>query len=172
MESLGSISIWINKVQAGDEAAIRQLWNQYFPQLVQFARKRLRHSDARMADEEDVALSAFDSYCRHAEQGDYPNLCDLDSLWNLLVTITARKAAHLLRAGVRKKRGSGNGTSLSLSGRKLDALKIDHILSREPDPEFVALMAEECTHLIGALSDRSIADALSYCPVAFLQSLS
>jgi hypothetical protein len=55
----------------------------------------LRATSRRVADEEDVALSAFDSFCAGAERGRFPDLKDRDNLWALLVTITARKAADL-----------------------------------------------------------------------------
>jgi hypothetical protein len=45
-----------------------------------------------VADEEDVALSAFNSFCLGAEQGHFAQLFDRDNLWRGLVTITARKA--------------------------------------------------------------------------------
>jgi hypothetical protein len=54
-----------------------------------------------VADEEDAALSAFDSFCRRAEQGQFPDLKDRDGLWALLVVLTAHKAADLLRDGRR-----------------------------------------------------------------------
>ena len=41
-----------------------QLWDTYFLRMVEVARLEApRHPD-RMADEEDVALSAFKSFCR------------------------------------------------------------------------------------------------------------
>ena len=55
-----------------------------------------------------MALSAFDSFCRNAERGRFPQLADRDSLWRLLVVITARKAAHLVRDETRQKRGGGD----------------------------------------------------------------
>src|SRR5262249_15593297 len=48
---------------------------------------------------------AFDSFCRRAEAGSFPRLADRDSLWRLLVTITARQAGQLLRGEGRQKRG-------------------------------------------------------------------
>ncbi len=59
------------------------------------ARTGLRGAARRVADEEDAALSAFDSFCRRAAQGQFPDLKDRDGLWALLVVITARKAAEL-----------------------------------------------------------------------------
>src|SRR6516162_5737990 len=93
----GSITYWLHQLQAGDQEAAQELWNRYFQRLVGLARSKLRGAPRRVADEEDVALSAFDSFCRHAEQGRFPDLADRDGLWRLLVVMTSRKSAHLLR---------------------------------------------------------------------------
>ena len=47
----------------GDPEAIERLWADYFQRLVGLARKMLPKSARREADEEDVALSAFQSLC-------------------------------------------------------------------------------------------------------------
>lgn len=154
MESSGSVSGWIRKLQGGDEAAVRPLWERYFQQLVQLARKKLQRSPRGAADEEDVALSAFDSFCRHAKKGQYPDLNDRDSLWRLLVTITARKAMHLQRDASRKKRCPIH-KGLTRAGRS-DVPDLAAIFSREPEPGFAALMAEECTCLINGLKDHNL----------------
>src|SRR4051812_34565394 len=105
MTSDGSVSRWIDRLPLGDPAAVRQLWQRYFHRLVSLARKKLAHAPRGMADEEDVALSAFDSFCRQAEQGRFPDLADRDGLWRLLVVMTGRKASHLRRDETRLKRG-------------------------------------------------------------------
>src|SRR5262245_9588821 len=92
MSSDGSVTRLLSPIQSGDLAAIQQLWERYFLRLVELARKKLQGAPRRAADEEDVALSAFDSFCRCARQGRFPDLCDRDSLWRLLVTFTVRKA--------------------------------------------------------------------------------
>src|ERR1700730_12791590 len=92
MASDQSISHWIGQLQSGDPAAAQQLWEHYFRRLLARARKRLKGRPLRGADEEDVALSAFDSFCRGAEQGRFPQLVDRDDLWRLLLVITERKA--------------------------------------------------------------------------------
>ena len=89
MLSNGSVSHWIVQLKAGNQAAAQELWEDYFQRLVRLARRRLRGRSRRAADEEDVALSAFDSFCRGAEQGRFPRLTDRDNLWRLLVVITA-----------------------------------------------------------------------------------
>ena len=62
MSSDGSVSRWIGGLQGGDPQAVVQLWQRYFHRLVGLARGKLRELPRRMADEEDVALSAFDSF--------------------------------------------------------------------------------------------------------------
>jgi DNA-directed RNA polymerase specialized sigma24 family protein len=149
----GSVTRWIDQLQLGDSAAVQQLWQRYFHRLVGLARKKLADAPRRVADEEDVALSAFDSFCRHAEQGQFPNLADRDGLWRLLVVITARKAGHLRRDQARHKRGGGlMEGSESEEGQGV----LQEILSREPDPAFAALAAEEHRRLMEALSDEEL----------------
>jgi DNA-directed RNA polymerase specialized sigma24 family protein len=143
MASEGSITGWLGRLQAGDSAAVQQVWERYFRRLVGLARQRLRGAARQAADEEDVALSAFESFCRHAEQGRFPGLHDRDGLWRLLVVLTSRKAAHLVRDEGRRKRGGGaDGTA-----------DLERVLSREPDPEFAAQVAEECRRLLRRLGD-------------------
>ena len=153
MSSHGSVTRWLGRLQAGDPSAAQQLWQRYFQRLVGLARQKLRGAPRRAADEEDVALSAFDSFCRNAEQGRFPELADRDSLWQLLVVITARKASHLLRDENRQKRRAeveagppGEPAAGSLS----------EILSREPSPEFAAQAADECERLLSNLNDPDL----------------
>lgn len=146
MRPEGSVSRWLGPLQEGDPAAVQQLWERYFQHLVELARRKLERAPRRAADEEDVALSAFESFCRSARQGRFPQLNDRDSLWRLLVVITARKAAHLRRDEGRRKRG----------GDRAETPGLEHLLSREPDPEFAACVAEECQRLLHALGDAEL----------------
>jgi DNA-directed RNA polymerase specialized sigma24 family protein len=150
MSSEGSVSRWLGPLRKGDPAAVEQLWQRYFHRLVGLARGRLRTAARRAADEEDVALSAFDSFCRNAEKGNFPNLTDRDSLWRLLAVIVGRKAAHLARDEGRLKRGGGTGP-VEDEGETLARL-----LSREPTPELAAQLAEECQRLLGVLADPEL----------------
>src|SRR5690349_4606330 len=87
-----SVTRWIGSLKAGDADAAQRLWERYFGALVRLAYARLRGAPRAAADEEDAALSAFDSFCRGAARGRYPRLDDRDDLWRLLVVITERKA--------------------------------------------------------------------------------
>src|ERR1700733_12046594 len=145
MSSDGSVTRWIDQLQVGDDAAAQQLWQRYFHRLVGLARKKLADAPRQAADEEDVALSAFDSFIRNAEQGRFPDLTGRDTLWRLLVVITARKAGRLVRDQARLKRGGGvvQGDSAA-EGPGL----LEEVLSREPDPAFAAAAADEHRRLM------------------------
>jgi hypothetical protein len=58
-------------------------------------------------DEEDVALSAFDSVIEGVGQGRFPRLDDRDDLWRILVAIARRKVIDELRRQDRGKNGGG-----------------------------------------------------------------
>jgi hypothetical protein len=75
-----SVSLWIRQLEAGDHAAAQKLWQRYFRRLVGLARKKLQDACRRAADEEDVALSAFTSFCKAAQAGRFPQLADRHDL--------------------------------------------------------------------------------------------
>jgi DNA-directed RNA polymerase specialized sigma24 family protein len=159
-----TVTDWVRRLQQGDADAAQNLWERYFRRLVGLARVRLAGLPRRAAaDEEDVALSAFDSFCRGSEQGRFPRLQDRDELWRLLVTITARKAGCLIRDERRQKRGGGAvGGESALPGQAgSDALaSFEQVISEEPTPLFALQVAEEYERLLSCLGDaelRSIA---------------
>ena len=157
MSSSGSITAWIDRLQAGDRAAVQKLWQGYFQRLVTLARKRLRAAPRGMADEEDVALSAFDSFCRGAEQGRFPQLADRDDLWRLLLVITERKAIDLINHEKAQKRGGGDVRHEgSLGGDSSAAAPFDLLAAPEPTPEQVALVADECRRLLEVSEDDKL----------------
>ncbi len=61
----GSITGWLGDLKEGDQAAAQPLWEHYFSKLVTVARTKLRRMRKSTADqdEEDAALSAFNSFC-------------------------------------------------------------------------------------------------------------
>src|SRR5262249_17794515 len=106
-EAERSVTQWIESLKAGDAHAAQNLWQRYFEALVRQARVRLRPAPKAVADGEDAALSAFDSFGRGGARNRYPQLHDRDDLWRLLVVITERKAVDQARRQRRKKRGAG-----------------------------------------------------------------
>jgi DNA-directed RNA polymerase specialized sigma24 family protein len=148
------ITLWLRSLEAGDGEAAEKLWRHFFDDLVRLAWARLRAAPKAVADEEDAALSAFDSFCRGATRGCYPRLHDRDDLWRLLVVITERKAIDQAQRERRQKRGGGKilGTPDLPDGDRL----VRGAVLQEPTPEFAALMADECRQLLGRLRDDSL----------------
>ncbi len=142
------------RLKAGESAAARPLWEAYFGRLVVMARRKLGGRPPAVADEEDAALSAFDSFCRRARDGRFPDLNDRDDLWQILLMLTVRKAVNLLRRQGRLKRGGGQVKRASELSADDDVLA--EVLGREPTPELAAQAAEEVGRLLDGLGDAEL----------------
>jgi RNA polymerase sigma factor (sigma-70 family) len=155
----GSVTVWLASLKSGkaEAEAAQKLWHRYFEALVRLARDRLHAAPKAMADEEDAALSAFDSFIRGAARGRYPQLDDRDDLWRLLVVITERKALDQARHEHRQKRG---GKKIRGRFDQPDADKssggLADLAAPEPTPEFAAQVADECRRLLVSLRDESL----------------
>jgi hypothetical protein len=79
-----SVTHWLDGVKAGDDADIQRIWDRYFQRLVQLASSRLPRHARRMVDEEDIAISAFRSFCDRVGRGQFPDLAHRDHLWRVL----------------------------------------------------------------------------------------
>jgi DNA-directed RNA polymerase specialized sigma24 family protein len=134
----GSITRWIGLLKVGDGAAAQPLWKAYFCRMVGLARQRLRGAPCRAADEEDVALSAFDSFFAAAATGRFPQLADRRNLWPLLVSITTHKCVDLVRRESRRKRGGAAAPA---------NVAFDDLIGHEPTPSFAAQLTEEVERL-------------------------
>jgi DNA-directed RNA polymerase specialized sigma24 family protein len=159
MPSTGSVTLWIGRLKAGDHSVAQQLWERYFRRLVGLARHKLDGRPRGAADGEDVALCAFASFCRGANEGRFPQLHDRDDLWHLLVAITAHKATNLVRHEARQKRGNGavlDEAALAGRGNRGAETGLEQVLGREPTPEFALQMAEACQRLLGCLGDDTL----------------
>ena len=157
MASEGSVTRWLGEIKAGDEIAAENLWQRYFAQLVRLCRKKLAGHPRRAADEEDVALSAFDSFCRGMQEGRFPQLRDRDNLWRLLIIVAARKAIDYLKFERREKRGGGkiySESELAADGHWESLGSLEQVVGTEPTPEFAALVAEERERLLSCLDDE------------------
>jgi DNA-directed RNA polymerase specialized sigma24 family protein len=152
MNTGNSVTQWISGLKQGDPSAEQALWEAYFRRLMGLAQARLRNAPRRIADEEDVALSAFDSFCRGARAGRFPRLDDRDDLWQILVMITVRKAIDLHNYEGRQTRGMGKVRSLTELARE----GFEAIGGEEPSAELVAQLTEEYQRLMAQLGDSTL----------------
>jgi DNA-directed RNA polymerase specialized sigma24 family protein len=142
MDTTGSVTRLLRDLQAGDEQAVGPLWERYFQRLAAAAKARLGDARWGAGDHEDVALSAFHSFCQRLEHGRLPDLDGRQELWRVLVVITRRKAISWLRHETAVKRGGGKIRSQSL---------LENIVSAEPSPDFVAEFLEDVDRLLNLL---------------------
>ena len=79
MNSAGSVTLYLQQLKAGQQAALQKLWEVYFGRMVGLARKRLQGAPCQMEEGEDAALSAFHSFCDRVGRGQFPKLVDRGS---------------------------------------------------------------------------------------------
>jgi DNA-directed RNA polymerase specialized sigma24 family protein len=156
MTQQDSVTLWLEGIKAGDNADIQRLWDRYFQQLVRLASSRLPRHARRILDGEDVAISAFRSFCDRVGKGQFPDLADRDHLWRVLFAITVRKAVGTVRYQTREKRGGGHVLGESAMGGGNDPSDkegLSRFLSREPTPDDAAEFADELEGLFSKLDD-------------------
>jgi DNA-directed RNA polymerase specialized sigma24 family protein len=151
------ISQWLLHLAEGDDEVAQKIWNDYFGKLVRLARRKLEGIPSRDADEEDVALSAMNSFYRGMALHKFDEVHNRDDLWKLLVTITARKAVARRRSFFAQKRGGGRVRGESIFGQPEDETDgLAGILGTEPTPELAAGVAENCQKMLDQLQDQTL----------------
>ena len=160
MSSESPISMWIDELKAGDPQAAQMIFEQYFQRVIRLAQRKLQGTPRRMADEEDVALSAFHSFCRGAERGRFPQLEDRDDLWTILAMIASRKSIDQIQYQQRQKRGSGrvHGESIFVAAGDDRPQGLADFAPTAPHPDGLQGLADACEHLLDKLDDDSLRD--------------
>lgn len=133
----------------GDEDAAVVIWNAYYDRLVRLTRKKLDSMPRRAADEEDVALSAIQSFLGGAKAGRLAPR-DHDEMWRLLATIAVRKATAQLRKHYAEKRGGGQVRGDSA----FDAM---HVVGSDQGESLDTLaphLGSACGELLASLDDE------------------
>ena len=80
------VTAWIESLRRDEATATQQLWEQYYRRLLDLAARRLPSNIRREFDEEDVALSAIDSFDVITSFPDRPTLA---SNWKKAATEAA-----------------------------------------------------------------------------------
>jgi DNA-directed RNA polymerase specialized sigma24 family protein len=157
VSSTGSVTWWLGELKRGNLAATQPLWERYFRRLVERAYRSLAGIPRRAADEEDVALSAFNGFCQAVAQGRFPRLEDRQDLWQVLLVITDRKARDLAKYEGRAKRGGKKVLDeAALTDPTAGASPLAQIVAQEPGPELATQVAEEFQRLLRLLKDAEL----------------
>ena len=154
-----SLSVWISDLEAGDSVAAQKVFEHFFERLIALAKTKISDGLRRAADEEDVALSALNSFFHGAAKGRFPRLSDREDLWRLLLVITSRKAADHANRELAQKRGGGKvrGESVFLSPNQTDPQKgIDQHIPAAPSQEFFGDVVTVCEDLFESLDSPEL----------------
>jgi DNA-directed RNA polymerase specialized sigma24 family protein len=152
------VTLWIDQLRQGDDLAVRSLWEHFFRRLHELAKHKLRLKTRTAYDEEDAAQSAFHSVCAGIIAGRFPELHDRDSLWRLMLAITAQKVSNRHRYDQQQRRDvrrNLSGSVLTNASEDFGAGDI-HISSREPTPEFAVEFVDVCERLLQGLEDATL----------------
>lgn len=150
------ITAWVEELAAGDSQAATHLWDAYFERIARLAKLRLKPSLRRVSDEEDVAASVFASLCDGIAQGRFPELASRDNLWQLLATMTARKAIDVANRAQRQKRGGGNVRGESIFLAADGEFGFEQLVAVADSPDFEAQLVEEVQERLDVLADADL----------------
>lgn len=140
-------SQWISALQQGNEQAAEQLWKDCFSKALRLAKKRMAGLRLRAVDEEDIAISAMNSFCNMAKKERENPIADLAELWKILATIINRKVGKERQrqyAGKRQEyRLAGeSGVSPAYADQGEVPLGLDQFAGRETPPELLVELEE------------------------------
>jgi DNA-directed RNA polymerase specialized sigma24 family protein len=158
MEDHGSVTRLIHDLRsetpAVRELAARMVWERYFRDLLQLARKSIDRRIRRREDEEDVLQSMYKSFCIRLRRGEF-ELLDRDALWGLLVTITLCKARNLGHKYHRAKRNVDLEQAQPVVSDNADwpQWALDEMDASGPTPAEAAVLSEALEHRLQTLVD-------------------
>jgi RNA polymerase sigma factor (sigma-70 family) len=162
MDQDGSVTRLIQLIRSHDPAvrdrAAQLIWQRYFRNLLELARKNLDRRVRRRVDEEDVLQSMFQSFCVRQGRGEF-ELADRDELWRLLVTITLRKARNAVNKHGRGKRDIGReqDTALMVGDEPIwPGWALEQMDAAGPSPAEAAVLNEELERRLEALADPEL----------------
>ena len=149
--STESVTEWLGMLKAGDAVVGQQLWQRYVERLLRLASRKLGNASKRVADEEDVVLSAFNALLQGVAEGRFVQIDDRDDLWQLLLMLTERKAIGVRRREQAEKRGGGEVRGESA----LDGPPgLGQVAGAEPTPEFAAQLVEDFAQRLATLGEQ------------------
>lgn len=139
---------WLAALRAGESRATRRLWELYFEKMVRLARRKLDRTHRLARDEEDIALSAFKSFCLGLQGGKFSRKTDSLELWPILMTLTLNKAIDHIRHTNRQKRKSPQAT------QPPDSIQIlEQVAGNQPLPELEVAARESFQWLLDQLGN-------------------
>lgn len=139
----------VQRLDAGDEQAAREVFYRYSQRLTGLARNRLGRGLRPKLDPEDIVQSVFRSFFTRQAKGQF-EFTGWEDLWTVLAVITLRKCGrqaetfHAACRDIRREWPAAPDSSASP-----DAYAA---VTREPTPDEVAICAETLERLATAMN--------------------
>lgn len=153
--SEGSVTILLGRLRDQDPEAAGAILRRYADALVRFVRTRLAAPLRPKVDPEDVVQSVFGSFFRCA--ANFPDLSDRNDLWQVLLMLTSRKSATVVRyfcASRRDVRREVEPAHRGLAPLAPEAVEEERsLIDDEPSPEAAVAFADEVDRLLRRLDE-------------------
>jgi RNA polymerase sigma-70 factor (ECF subfamily) len=136
------------RLRAGDQAAVREVFERFVDKLIRLARGQFDAVLRRKVDPEDVVQSAYKSFFLRYEAGKL-EVESWSNLWGLLTMITMRKCLDQVqyhRAQCRDVQRE--------AAAQADAPPWWEAVAREPTPQEAAILVETVEQLLRDLDEK------------------
>jgi RNA polymerase sigma-70 factor (ECF subfamily) len=140
---------FLSRLQAGDDAAARELFQRFASRLLALARCRFGGGLRHKVDPEDVVQSAYKSFFRCYDEGKI-EVVSWDSLWGLLTLITLRKCADRVAYHRAERRDAAREVAPPPDAEGAPWLEP---FGREPTPLEAAELGETVERLFAVLDE-------------------
>lgn len=115
--SIGSVTVWVKQLPAGDLAAQEAIFRRYQEPLVAYAAFRLKQLGVRATEADDIAQEVFMGLFRRTVDGKMPDLIDRDDLWLKLRRICGDRVKDARRKRTLNTESAlGDGVDVSVVG--------------------------------------------------------
>ncbi|HLJ93477.1 MAG TPA: sigma-70 family RNA polymerase sigma factor [Gemmataceae bacterium] len=137
----------IQGLRTGDRLIVQEFCEQYGALLERLAERHLSEGLRRRVGAEDVVQSAYRTFLRRAQAGEF-QLSDSEGLWRLLCAITLAKVRELARYHGRQKRGFEQEVPLGKSDEPFG------LVAPGPSPAEAAEFADQFQQLMASLDEE------------------
>jgi RNA polymerase sigma-70 factor (ECF subfamily) len=144
-----SFAEFLARLQAGDDAAARQLFERFTGRLLALARRRFITGLRPKVDPEDVVQSAYKSFFHRHAEGKF-EVDGWNGLWGLLAVIAVRKCAQ--RVAHYRAECRDTAREVSAPPGQEGAAWLEP-LGREPTPLEAAELSETVEQLLASLDE-------------------
>jgi len=144
MSDAAPVAELLQRWQAGDQQAARQLFDRYARRLTRLAEQHLSRKLASRLDGEDVVQSVFRTFFRNSAEGQFA-IDGSAQLWQLLVKITLLKA----RAKARYHTADKRNARAEQAGEAADWLA--GLVAEEPGPDDAVVLVDQIEALLRGL---------------------